>query len=342
MKKTAQRFFIVILCCLFSFCIATAQGIENKTLLSEAPDKELETILSESNVDIYNVLGLSRQELLTSVRAFIKYVEDYGFCPRYAIEETDLFAQQVYTAIKNYYSKTGFPTKNDPNAYFLTDSELFSTPENVNNFRCYAYALNRTVNTYVGQFSGTALTQTQINSMTISQIADRVVQDLNSSTLKYDCAYTLSTIPSVASMKTGQTLICVRKGSGFFGADYHFMRRVGSNWLHKPGQSSILRYKYTPSNSLDWTNEGVVNGVPTAPNAIYSGNIIYIVFSKHHYGLAYTGYSYHSGNKHYYEYSGTCTSCGQYYSSYYVVKACSGPPCPSTDPVLRIDPTCAE
>lgn len=52
---------------------------------------------------------------------------------------------------------------------------------------------------------------------------------------------------------------------------------------HKPGNSWVLRYNYTPSNSRVWTNEAVQkSGVAMAPTIIYDSTIFYISYDEPH------------------------------------------------------------
>ena len=104
----------------------------------------------------------------------------------------------------------------------------------------------------------------------------------------------------------------------------------GNTWRHKPGGTAILTYDYLPSNSRDWTNEHYNGSIAQAGSIVYDSSIYYILFkSSHSYSHIYTGYNYHSGSKHYYEYADICTGCGDQKantSTWYIIN-CSGPPC---------------
>lgn len=65
-----------------------------------------------------------------------------------------------------------------------------------------------------------------------------------------------------------------------------YERSLGA-WLHKPGNSAILKYKYTPSTSRAWTDEGCYGGAFSAGNGyIYNSTIYYFTYStNHHYSL---------------------------------------------------------
>ena len=62
--------------------------------------------------------------------------------------------------------------------------------------------------------------------------------------------------------------------------DFHFMKLVGAEWRHKPGESQILKYNYIPSNDRDWTNEGLIEGEVVGGFGTYTDTIYYSSATK--------------------------------------------------------------
>ena len=107
----------------------------------------------------------------------------------------------------------------------------------------------------------------------ISIVADVVKDDLE------ELYYSNINVSTVRQSGYDHT-IAVRNGNG----DYHFMKLSSDNSrYHKPGNSWVLRYNYTPSNSRVWTNEAVQkSGVAMAPTIIYDSTIYYISYDEPH------------------------------------------------------------
>ena len=144
-----------------------------------------------------------------------------------------------------------------------------------------------------------------------------------STTFSNQCVAITTTAPT--SLSSGQSCICVRKAID----DYHFMKLISGSWYHKPGNTHILKYKYTPTASREWTNECSFEGVSYEGYTTYDSAIYFLIYSQNHGSTTYTktGNDYHAGAKHFYEYGQKCDSCGVFVSTTWTIRACSGPPC---------------
>lgn len=129
----------------------------------------------------------------------------------------------------------------------LSDSEVIeSWSASYNDYNCYGYAIRTYETRTPGNYSGANPGGYSI-SMTASILADYTIKDLE---VKGYNAYKTTTRPTI--MAGNQNIICVRTGSG----DYHFMRATTpTSWTHKPGFTSLLRWKYSSPGYKVWTNE---------------------------------------------------------------------------------------
>ena len=201
---------------------------------------------------------------------------------------------------------------------YLQDSTL-AEPMNYTHsqYNCYAFAMGLTSGfPRPGDISG----RTYSNTQSVFTMADNTVADLIMS--GYSCVRRTTSYPS--SIASHETVICLRTAPG---QDFHFMKKVGSAWLHKPGATAILKYNYTPSNSRNWTNERIDDRGYHAGDITYTSDIAYIIFGNTHGTLldgAWTGNHYHSGNKHYYEYWRDCQTCNLHAATKWVDTPCNG------------------
>ncbi len=156
------------------------------------------------------------------------------------------------------------------------------------NYNCYAFAINRaepdpfyeTSKQYQpGDIGGTG---TFTEDITVQELAELVRDDL----LAMGCTdISLSSTPIYDSSKE---LICVRLG---FSMDfttrrttYHFMRYdfATAAWYHKPGNTAVLKYNYTPNSNVNWSNELCTSQGPEMPYGytVYDSEIIFITYTK--------------------------------------------------------------
>lgn len=340
MKKKSFALLLSLTLCLSASLPAFAadtlppmETSDEKQILSELSDDDLLLFLNKNNIVIPADLADSQAEAIRIVRSFIIDIEqnpDAEFA--YGMTQLMDLGYSLKPAVNGYYEISVDSALHPYANYGLRDSTVYQIPSNKDAFNCYAYALGRTRTCNPGDFSGHPLTVTLLRKMSAYDLAGYVKEDLQSSSLNKPCVKITSTRPSYSSLVSGQTAICIRKGWGDDDRyDYHLMRLFsGDTWRHKPGPSAILTYDYLPSNSRNWTNEYYTGSAAVPGTLVYDGSIYYILFnSVHTYSHIYTGYNYHSGAKHYYEYADVCTICGakKANTSTWSVISCSGPPC---------------
>ena len=158
------------------------------------------------------------------------------------------------------------------------------------NYNCYAFAIERfelpqkyssytRIQYQPGNFSHN--TELNIYRKSAEYIANAVKDDLMAIGHEESSISISTAIPTVNS---NQQLICIRTSSANANDwDYHFMRFDSKTdaWYHKPGDSAILKYKYTPSNTRNWIAEGSKCGAEQLNNRItYSSTIYFIRYEK--------------------------------------------------------------
>ena len=158
-----------------------------------------------------------------------------------------------------------------------------------NDYNCYAYAINRreypafysTENDYCsrlqyspGKISG--LTEWQTGAGNVYAVANIVRADL--AAMGYSVDEPSTEMPQI---NASQELICIRLCYG----EYHFMRYDFETdaWYHKPANSAILKYNYTPQEDLVWYLEGSIEGderLMGDEDDVYNSDIFFITYSK--------------------------------------------------------------
>ena len=343
MKRSIKRARILAMTAVLVICMfAVPVFADYQELLSEMPDEQMMAELEKMGLEIpESFLNDKPEELPALIRFFVEELEkDPRFEAGFSLRETTILFQRIKIAALRYY---GWPrdvvkeAEKELERYGLTDSTYYSYGDGSKN--CYGYAINENVFKDPGYYAygGASISNSQLASMTVYQLAERAKADLQttgSTGLNQQCVIITSARPSY---QTGITAICVRKGkwdtANYY--DYHFMRVFpGSVWRHKPSNTCILTYNSLPGNSVNWTNERATDSTHfLSPNITYSGTIYYLTFKgSHNFVNSYTGENYHSGSKHYYQYADTCSRCG--YTTNYTWQSipCSGPPCPDYHP----------
>ncbi len=155
------------------------------------------------------------------------------------------------------------------------------------NYNCYAFAIERfeypqkyhsLLQYQPGSLSHD--TEVSITRESVEYIVNVVKEDLIA--IGYDGS-SISVSTDIPSINNNQQLICVRTSSpSATDWDYHFMRYdLATNaWYHKPGNTAILKYKYTPSNTRDWIQEGSKNGIESCNSITYTSTIYFIKYNK--------------------------------------------------------------
>lgn len=132
-------------------------------------------------------------------------------------------------------------------------------------YNCYGFALDRMLYGNPGFYCHIPI---DISKPT-SAIADLTLADLR--TLGYTATYTTTRPASLPSYKH---MVALRKSA----TDYHFMKYSSGSWLHKPGNTNPLKYKYTPANSRAWMNEYIYINTSKPPTQYYTDTIYYIIY----------------------------------------------------------------
>ncbi len=315
---------LVTAICMISLCLlpvsASEQGTEELVKLSMIEEKDRAEFLSSMNIvipeelkDIDILAMISALEENPNMPCVISYTK-----------AAELF-EDVRVAVKKYYGIQDEAKIQGSSRYALQNSTLYSWNTSMKNYNCYAYALGRSTACDPGDFSD----QRYNHSDSIFNVAVVVKDDLNGD-LGYDCVKMQNSRPTSSSGWTNA--IAVRKDTtgdylGF--NDYHFAKLSSSSWLHKPGDTAVLKFNSAPTNSVDWTNEAYNGSIYLSPSIWYESNIVYLLYKRSHGNTTYdwTGNHYHSGSFHYYEYTYTCQDCGDITETVLVKEPCSGPPC---------------
>lgn len=158
----------------------------------------------------------------------------------------------------------------------------FYSASNLSTRNCYGYAIGQNALIDPGHYSNIS-PYSYTNSFAydyenISLICNAVVNDL------VNLGYTNAREVSSSYIPTGnETKIAFRVGyfvSNNAFADYHFMRwNANGYWLHKPGTTAILKYKYL-SVSNTWYPEAYVVGTGWLQDTTftYKGTVKYVVY----------------------------------------------------------------
>ena len=158
--------------------------------------------------------------------------------------------------------------------YTLLDNTVIGTWKNsYQNYNRYAYALGKTSWLIPGDTSGGYFSL----SMSIEDMADLVLADL--ATEGY-WGYTSTTKPSSLPDEYFR-IIAIRKDTSCF--DFHVMRFNNgslSSWVHKPGGTHPLKWKYTSPSAKVWSNEYVFQGKAYPADTTYESSVYYILY-KH-------------------------------------------------------------
>ncbi|HPX83821.1 MAG TPA: hypothetical protein PLR16_00855 [Bacilli bacterium] len=271
---------------------AQTQTAPTPELLSQMTADECLDFVIQNNIEIPTGLENNTVLLKEFVKQTIDIVESnpkYNFA--YNFYKIQKFAEDVKELVNNYYEVS----INDNSSYFSTTSSyqlqynyVYKEGEWVvsggdwlekwSNYNCYAYSINRsesnekytTQSQYQpGDFAGTG---SYSIGMPINDLANIIKADLEAIGLTN--VTIIDSIPT--SLNSNQKLICVRTGS----IDYHLMRfdPITNAWYHKPGNTAVLKYKYIPSNSLDWITETSYEGEEYYNGFRYNSSIKYIVY----------------------------------------------------------------
>ena len=287
-------------------CVAQpAMASEPVPLLSEMSEAECISFIKDSGITL-PPLYENESDWGPFIKKYIILFENNPNAP-IAISYTvtaDL-AESIRSAVSHYY---GIKTTSTPALYaiqqsgWLVDSELYGAWENnFITYNCYAFAVDYDVAVDPGQIKyiedpslNVQNYSFNIYDTSIETIVDLVIGDLQQ--LGHQRIYSNESYMNTSNLCTNERIICVRKGY----EDYHFMLYTTEGWLHKPGRTHILKYKYTPSDDRFWTNESVFLGNYSAGDTVYDSTIYFISYDGHNWSYSSTGSNTHTR---------TCTIC---------------------------------
>ena len=330
-----------------------------KEVLTESPSDVLEEVLTEVPMEDEPVTSKKRISEMND-QELAQFLEEYMFgYESYSTEDKDLclkffkmfiddfdsdsitliplnasiyyaWGMSIDDAVEKYYGiiKKDCCAIADTKASYTPQQNVFwQIPNNMGNFNCYGYGVDLRVLMQPG-FSSDAVYN--LSTVSISTLANHVKNDLQSSHLDQDCVRITTNRPDASILSSGLNAICIRKGSSSAGVyDYHVMKLTNNGWLHKPGQTAIIKHTKTLSPTTPWYSEGTSDGITWVRSDInYTGPIYYIIYrADHSYSVKYTGQEYHSGDYHYFRKAYVCNNCGASYGAYYEKIRCNGSPC---------------
>ena len=206
----------------------------------------------------------------------------------------------------------------------LINSEFVSWDAGMLLYNCYGFAIGTNTGDYPGKHSyGQYNPEAGIYAM-----AALVLADLRA--LDNDCILQQTVRPT--SVSGWDNVIAMRKETQRgLDNDFHFaMLTRNGEWLHKPGNTAVLKFKEAPSNDTIWMSEGVSpSGYVLELDVAYDSAIIYMSYKESHGTLmqAWTENDYHSGKVHYYEFEYICPDCGESMGTEWISRPCVGSYC---------------
>lgn len=298
MKNFKFVFFtvIILLCTLLMFRNNNISANDNVDRTNWSNE---EIISFLSNNDISCPFDCSDEEICDFVRFLIYNVNenyDYKYICNYTV--TYSFANDIIETYKNNhrmnYNNNGQSIRNNDHLIYsnVLDNGNWQDyggdwKQKWSNYNCYAYAIHRSESEKFysrdHQYNPGFTSNSYIYTLDSEELSEIVNDDLVA--LGYTVNYVGTTMPS--TINDNQELICVRTTIGSFPSnlfnwDYHFMRydKYDEVWYHKPGDTAVLRYNTSVSNSLLWYDEYSLNGVCNSNYMHkYCDTIYYILYT---------------------------------------------------------------
>lgn len=264
-----------------------ATQTEELPILSELPDEDIAEFLTEHNVHLPTEYR-SWNDCIELARITIEAAEqDSNARFHYGFKFLQDYSDAIIAAVRAYYGDTTGSTYAHEygSPSIVQDNIVLGTWQSeYEDYNCYGYAVGYYGWMEPGQIAdaenGYAEPYPNHLFNTAATAADLVEDDL--SALGYDLLYsgTLLVIPS-GGVTVHTRLICVRITAPP-ARDFHFMQYVeDGSWYHKPGASTPLSYKYTPSSDRPWVLEGLDNiGYFRNTETQYVGDIYFISYTK--------------------------------------------------------------
>lgn len=339
MKKIIAIILTITIIFSYGFTTYAVADSADKPLLSSLSYEECLQFLEDNNIEI--PLQLSHLDIKQVIEK-LEMNPDYASGINWTISAD--FHDAVSKAIQEYYGTTfAMPISTFELNYTLQNSTVYAWDrDTMGYYNCYSYALGITTAHYnPGDIYGESTITNydpkeplyDVNDITTQELIPLVIADLQSSLMekivgtKYNCIKTQTNIRPT-SLGNWDNIIAMRTDDEN-GVDYHFAKLSGTNWLHKPKRTAILKFNNPPEPNVVWTNERY-NGVSYISGDInYGSEIVYFLYKTDHiYNNTYTwtGEHYHAGDLHWYERVYTC-ACGDIGEPVWEAIPCSGPPC---------------
>ena len=291
--KNATVLVLVVSLLLSLFAFSASAVTANEYDFLNFTETDSMAFVEEQNIEIPIKLQQSDYLSTFTKELIVKSCESPNTPFLFNYSPTQEYAENIREAVRAYIDFAAVPAVAATTATSLQYSKVMDSNGNwvvtAGSFdakwyyyNCYAYSINRaeqpqyySSGNYIqyqpGNMSGAG---TFVNCTSIGELASIVCADLTS--MGYSNISTSSTIPAIDS---SQELICVRM---LRDVDYHFMRYdlATDAWYHKPSNTAVLKYNYTPSNSYIWNNERSVPGEVLPATFEYNSNIVFIKYSK--------------------------------------------------------------
>lgn len=299
MKRKILCMLLSVLLVLSALPMASVAGIsESKPLLSEISESECIAFVKECGIELPTIYD-DEAEWGPFVKGAITLFENNPNAPiTISYTVTAKLAKEIRNAVNDYYGITSTYTgQRMLNAYTASSTGLlYSTvyaewDPDFEKYNCYSYVLGITdvkfnpgMITAMEKYpSNPEKWNIDILNITIEEIRDSVIEDLETrgeTRIIYE-----GSAMDTSNLCTNESVICVRKGS----EDYHFMKYTTDGWLHKPGETQILKYNTVPNDMDIWTNEAVSMGVYIEATKTYDSTIYFISYNGHDWHYTYNG-----------------------------------------------------
>lgn len=265
---------------------------------STISDEESINFVKYHNIDIPKKIENSPNLGSITSEIIKKVAINHGCIFTYNYGEMQLYAENIQKFVINYFDYNYDVALLSTSTYTLQYNTVKNTKGNWvtsggawntkwRNYNCYAYSINRsefdtfypTVFQYQpGDISGTG---NFYDCEEITELVEIIENDLES------MGYTnISSTLSIPTITDNQELICIRMGE----VDYHFMRYdLETNvWYHKPGNTAVLKYNYTPNNAMAWYSEYSFMGKENYDSStVYDSDIYFIKYDKNKIEVSY-------------------------------------------------------
>ncbi len=294
--KKSILFFLILAMITSTFPLSVA-AVESYDF-ANFTEEDAVSFVEACDIDIPT--GLSQKEDFSSITLELilhsYYSPNVPFC--FNFDLTQNYAEAIRAAVRSHMNLGATPAiASATSSYELQynkvmnqDGEWDVTSGGYYNpnwvyYNCYAFAINRAERSnfynHEGQYQPGDMSGSDSfgYDTTVNELADLVYDDLW--TMGYNNIEVSSIMPTIDET---QELICVRIAYGW---DYHFMRYdLDTNaWYHKPGDTAVLKYNYTPSYDMLWYRE-YSRGYEWMydPDDVdwgyYDSDIVFITYSK--------------------------------------------------------------